>query len=109
MKELQWMGQPSLEFEQIIWVTHDIRFCSALIPLENGQRQEIKDFLFGWDCRYQKSQLLMGNNLNLQSFILPSKHAIDIKAIYHNLTDFLLYLNVIYCQEAIVRINDTGL
>lgn len=51
----------------------------------------------------------MGNNLNLQSFILPSKHAIDIKAIYHNLTDFLLYLNVIYCQEAIVRINDTGL
>lgn len=43
----------------------------------------------------------MGNNLNLQPFILPSKCAIDIKKIYDDLTDFLLYLNVIYHQKAI--------
>lgn len=48
----------------------------SLIALDNGQRQEIKNFVFGRNCSNQKSHVLVGNNLNLQSFILPSKCAI---------------------------------
>lgn len=38
LKKLWWVGQSCPEFEQIIWVTNDIRPCHALIILDNYQR-----------------------------------------------------------------------
>ena len=109
LKKLQRMGQSCLEFEQIIWVTHDISFCNALIT-SNSQRQERKNFVFDWNCRYQNSQFVMGNNLHLQSFILPPKMCYWRKS---NIQWLNTFLDIFECnlswKRNQVRINDTGL